>query len=69
MTTKRQYRSGALGAIHETMASLQRIGAINQVTLREFDEACLAPAPEMKPEEIRTLREGENGSQPCSQLT
>ena len=64
MTTKRQYRSEALGAIHETMEALHAIGAINKVTMREFDEACLAPTPEMKPEEIRTLREREKVSQP-----
>jgi hypothetical protein len=27
MTTKREYRSEALGAIHETMAALENIGA------------------------------------------
>jgi DNA-binding transcriptional regulator YiaG len=42
MTTKHQYRSEALGAIHETMEALHRIGATNKITMREFDEACLA---------------------------
>lgn len=63
-TDKRQYRSQALGAIHETMEALHHIGAINKVTMREFDKACLAPLHELKPEEIRALRERENISQP-----
>ncbi len=64
MTTKRQYQSEALGAIHETMNALFEIGAINKVTMREFDEMCLEPVLALKPEEIRTLRERENVSQP-----
>lgn len=64
MTTKRQYRSEALGAIHETMAALHTIGAISKVTMHEFDTACLTPVQELKPEEIRALRERENVSQP-----
>jgi putative transcriptional regulator len=64
MTTKHQYRSEALGAIHETMEALHRIGAINKVTMREFDEACLDPIHELNPEDIRALRERENVSQP-----
>ena len=64
MTTKQPYRSEALGAIHETMEALHRIGAINKITMREFDEACLVPVQELKPEEIRLLREREQVSQP-----
>ena len=57
MTTKREYRSEALGAIHETMAALENIGAISKITMREFDAACLQPVQELKPEAIRALRE------------
>ncbi len=64
MTTKQPYRSEALGAIHETMAALHSIGAINKVTMREFDEACLEPVQALKPEDIRALREREKVSQP-----
>lgn len=39
------YRSEALAAIHETMAELHASGAINKVTMREFDEVCLQPVP------------------------
>ena len=64
MTTKQQYKSEALGAIHETMEALHAIGAINKVTMREFDTACLKPVEELKPEAIRALREREKVSQP-----
>jgi putative transcriptional regulator len=64
MTTKRQYRSEPLSAIHETMDALHRIGAISKVTMREFDVACLEPVQELKPEDIRALREREKVSQP-----
>lgn len=64
MTSKRHYRSEALAAIHETMAALHRIDAITKVTMREFDEACFEPVQELKPAEIRALRERENVSQP-----
>lgn len=40
-----RYCSKALGAIHETMSALHDIGAINKVTMREFDEVCLQPIP------------------------
>lgn len=46
------------------MEALHSIGAINKITMREFDEACLAVVHELKPEDIRALRERENVSQP-----
>jgi putative transcriptional regulator len=46
------------------MKSLHGIGAINKVTMREFDDACLVPVKELAPEEIRALREHANVSQP-----
>ncbi len=63
METKPEYRSEALGAIHETMAALESIGAISKVTMREFDAACLQPVQELDPETIRALREREHLSQ------
>lgn len=64
MKTKPPYRSEALGAIHKTMTALHRIGAISKITMREFDEACLAPVKELTPEDIRALREQAKVSQP-----
>jgi hypothetical protein len=42
-------RSAALAAIHETAQALRDIGAIDPGTMREFDEACLAPPPPTGP--------------------
>ena len=60
----RSYRSEAFAAIHETMESMQRVGAISKLTMREFDEACIDPVKDLKPTEIRALREREHVSQP-----
>ena len=62
--TTRGYRSEAFAAIHETAEGLHEVGAIDKRTMREFDEACLAPAPALAPEEIRAIRERERVSQP-----
>src|SRR5882757_1347959 len=66
MKTKRAcpYRSDAFAAIHETMEAMHRVGAVNQITMREFDEACLERVEEIKPAQIRALREREHVSQP-----
>lgn len=64
MSRKKQYKSEAFAAIHETMDALHQVGAIDKKTLRDFDAACLAVLPEMKPEKIRALRERERVSQP-----
>ena len=51
-------------AVHEMMEGLQESGAIDKRTLREFDEACLAPATALQPDEIKAIREAEHVSQP-----
>ncbi len=64
MSVTKKYRSDALASIHETMEALHEVGAVDKRTMREFDEACLAPVHIMSPEEIRALREREHLSQP-----
>lgn len=64
MSKTQQYKSEAFAAIHETMDSLHQVGAINKKTMRDFDEACLGPAAELQPDEIRDLRTREHVSQP-----
>jgi putative transcriptional regulator len=58
------YKSKAMAAVHEMMEGLHQAGAIDKQTMREFDEGCLTPAPVLKPEEIKAIREGEHVSQP-----
>jgi putative transcriptional regulator len=60
----KKYRSNALAALHETMEGLYEADIINKQTLREFDEACLAPAGALAPEEIKAIRIRERVSQP-----
>lgn len=42
MSKKRQYKSEAFAAVHETMDALHQIGAIGKKTMRDFDKSCLA---------------------------
>lgn len=64
----KKYRSEAFVAIHETMAALHDIGAIDKRTMREFDNACLTPIQTFAPEEIKAIRARENISQPVFAL-
>ena len=50
---KKQYRSDALAAIHETTSDLHDAGVMDKRTLRKFDRMCLTPVHPMGPEEIR----------------
>ena len=60
---KKQYRSDAFAAIHETACDLHDASAMDIRTLRKFDKMCLTLTPPMKPEEIRALRKREHVSQ------
>lgn len=60
----RIYKSEAMAAVHEMMEGFHQSGAIGKQTMREFDEACLAPTPALSPGEIRAIREHEAVSQP-----
>ena len=64
MTTKRNFRSDAFEAIHASARALHKVGAMSKVTLREFDESCLAMPTEIKPKQIKTIREKNQVSQP-----
>jgi putative transcriptional regulator len=51
-------RSKILDAVHEAAKGLHAAGAIDQMTMREFDQACLSPVPSLRPAEIKRIREG-----------
>jgi len=57
--TTKIYKSEAMAALHEMMEGFHQGGAIDKKTMREFDEARLMPAPVLKPQEIRAIRENE----------
>lgn len=61
---KQRYRSAALASLHETAEGLHELGLVDKQTMRDFDEACLAPVLPMPAEEIKALRARENVSQP-----
>lgn len=62
--TKMKFKSDAFEAIHASARSLHKVGAIDKATLRNFDDACLAMPGEIKPDQIRHLRECNHVSQP-----
>ena len=52
----KQYRSEALGALHETAHGLHRLGLVDTKTMREFDASCLTPLEKLSPKRIVELR-------------
>ena len=64
MTTKTKFKTDAFEAIHSSALALHKIGALNKTTMRSFDTACLAPPAEIKPRQIKKIRELNHVSQP-----
>ncbi|NJO54772.1 MAG: DNA-binding transcriptional regulator [Bacteroidales bacterium] len=58
-----KYRSRPLRSVHLAMTGLERVGAVDKETMRNFDVACLTPVDDLTPREIRTIREVANMSQ------
>jgi putative transcriptional regulator len=52
-----------LDVAHEIASDLHAVGAIDKVTMREYDASCLKPVPDLSPREIRMLRLKEKVSQ------
>lgn len=64
MKSRRKFKSELSKAIHSSTAALLSVGAIDQATMREFDESCLTvPAP-IKPSQIKKIRQSQKVSQP-----
>jgi putative transcriptional regulator len=61
---QKKYKSDAFEAIHSAAAGMKRLGTIDKETMRQFDEACLVAPKELKPQEIKKLRENQHVSQP-----
>ena len=64
MTNKPKFKSDAFEAIHSTAQGLYRAGAIDNTTMREFDESCLLVPVEIEPQQIKLIRENNHVSQP-----
>lgn len=50
-------------AVHETFKGLPDVGAMDRVTLRDFDRLALPPIERLKPEQIKKIREASHVSQ------
>lgn len=59
----RKTESHLLKAAHGTVRGLSRAGAMDQVTLREFDQLSVPPVSPLQPDEIKRIREDSHVSQ------
>lgn len=59
----RKTKSPILEAAQATAKGLHRAGAIDQVTLREFDQLALPPVEPLAPAQIKRIREESHVSQ------
>jgi putative transcriptional regulator len=64
MTAKTKYKSDAFEAIHTSAAALQKVGAIDAITMRKFDASCLTVPVSLKPTQIKRIRQSAHVSQP-----
>lgn len=61
---KMRPKTEAMASVHEAIADLHGIGAVDKATMRQFDALCLEiTVPDYSPEDIRALRERLNISQ------
>ena len=63
MTKSEVFKPGASEAIHASAKALFKVGAIDKLTMRGFDESCLVN-PDISAEDIKLLREQNRLSQP-----
>jgi DNA-binding transcriptional regulator YiaG len=52
-----KFKFDAFEAIHTSASALLKVGASSKTTLRSFDESCLAQLVEIRPQQIKKLRE------------
>jgi len=56
-------KSKILEMVHETAKGMYAAGAIDKVTMREYDQLCIPPLEPLKPKEIKGIREKAHVSQ------
>ena len=64
MMEKKLYRSEAFEAIHASAKALHKVGAIDKVTMRNFEAVSLTSAKDFSPTDIQKLRQRHQLSQP-----
>ncbi len=57
MATKPKFKSDAFAAVHASATALQKVGAIDQTTMRKFDASCLVAPPALEPEQVKRVRD------------
>lgn len=62
--SKTTYKSDLHEAMHGSARALQKVGAFDKATMRDFDAACLSAMPTFAPKDIQKLREASKVSQP-----
>lgn len=60
---RKNYRSKAFTAVHETASGLYDAGVLDKRTMKAFDELCLTQVKPLSPEQIRKIRLREKASQ------
>jgi putative transcriptional regulator len=58
--------SKSFEAVHETATGLHSAGVIDQMTAREFDQACASRAPPLRPAGIKRMRKKRTSVRPSS---
>lgn len=61
MSKTKKHKSEIEAAIHELASGLHAVGMIDKQTMRRFDNSCLTPIHEFSADQIRALREREDG--------
>ena len=64
MAANQKFKSDLSEAIHSSASAMYRVGAIDQATMREFDESCLTVPPALAPARIKRIRKSQHVSQP-----
>jgi putative transcriptional regulator len=64
VTKRLTYKSEALAAVHASAKAMQKIGAMDQTTMRQLEALCLTPTPLLQPQQIKRIRESAKVSQP-----
>ncbi|MGC2780176.1 MAG: DNA-binding transcriptional regulator [Bradyrhizobium sp.] len=63
MAKTSKFKSDLSEALHSSATMLHKVGALDKATMRDFEARHLAVAEEMKPAQIKRLREANNASQ------
>lgn len=64
MSKKTKYKSDTFESIRASAKTLFKVGAIDKMTMRKFDESCIAEVHEYTLSEIKHIREKNKVSQP-----